>query len=751
MTLVSSQSKSPPTSPLRALAAYSGAALLCLIVVGWVMRLWDADLSIPFDYLSCCGDAFFHGLLVKGVIDNGWHLENPWVGMPTGLHLYDFPRTEYLHLLLIKLLSLFSHNYAIVLNLYFLLTFPLTTLVSLYVFRQFGLSYPPALVASLLFTFLPYHFLRGENHLFMASYYLIPLMVMVIVQFTLGHSWRPGDPHSQHPSTWRRPTGAPLLITVVVCVIVAFSGLYEAFFACFFLLMAGIAAALASKRVAPLLIAGLLIALTTTTFLITLAPTFVYRHRNGANPEVTRRPAEDAERYGLKITQMLLPVSGHRIAGLAALKERYNHRAPLVNENDFASLGIVGSAGFLLLIGRIFYQHPTPSSSARQQLLVALSLFTLIAVLLATIGGFSSLFALLISPQIRGYNRISVYVAFFALFGVAIWLEHFVKRAASRIGRLARYGMVGALLPLGLLDQTTPGFVPPYAALQTEYTSDAAFVRQIESLVPAQAMIFQLPYMPFPESPPVDTLLDSGLFRGYLHSTQLRWSYGAMRGREGDLWQRELAAKPMDQFVETLAFAGFSGIYLDRYGYRDRGAAAEVALSGLLGNGPIITSANRRLVFFGLTEYAQKLRARYTLAAWEARREWAQHPVLPQWVGGFSGLEGTAEKSWRWCATQGELILHNTSHQARQVRLEMSFSTGYEEVTTLQINSPWFSNRLTIDQASQPFSTTLTVHPGQHRIRFTSTAKPVHAPNDSRILVFRVMNFRLHEIAQSRT
>lgn len=732
------------TSPIRTLVAYGGATLLCLIVVVWVLQLWNADLSIPFAYLSCCGDAFLHGLLAKGVIDSGWFLENSWVGMPAGLQLYDYPRTEYLHLFLIKLFSLFSHHYAVILNLYYLLTYPLTTLVSLFVLRRFGLAYLPALVVSLLFTFLPYHFLRGENHLFMASYYLIPLMVMVIVELAIGHHRHQGHSDPQ-PSSIRRPARVRLTIGVIVCGLVAFSGVYDAFFACFFLLVAGIVATMYSKRIAPLLTAGILIAIVTAVLFVTLAPTLLYQYRNGVNLEVATRSAEDAEQYGLKIAQMLLPVSGHRLDRLAALKEHYNRLFPLVNENDFASLGVIGSAGFLLLIGQLFYRQPVPSSSVRRRLLVTLGLFALAAILLATVGGFSSLFALLISPQIRAYNRISVYVAFFALFGVAVCLDYLIKRPASWVGQLVRYGVVGALLPIGLLDQTTFAFIPPYAALKTEYASDAAFVKRIESLVPAQTMIFQLPYMPFPESPPVGALLDYGLFRGYLHSTQLRWSYGAMKGREGDLWQRWSAAKPLDQLVETLSLAGFGGIYLDRYGYGDRGAALEAALSKLLGDEPII-SDNRRLVFFNLTGHTQKMRAQYTPAAWEARRERAQRPILSQFRGGCSDLEGNAKENWHWCAAQGELVLYNSSSRAWQVRLEMSFSTGYEEPADLRIDSPWFSNRLAINRVSRPFETTLTVHPGQHRIRFTSNAKPVHAPNDSRALVFRVWNFRLQEI-----
>src|SRR5690606_37977352 len=124
-------------------------------------------------------DVFFYTMLAKALVDNGWVLYNPFLGMPMGLALHDFPIPDNLHLFLMKLIALGTSHYAVVLNVYFLLTFPLSVVSALVVFRAFRVSYPPAIVGSLLFAFLPYHLGRGENHLFLVAYYLIPLMVMV--------------------------------------------------------------------------------------------------------------------------------------------------------------------------------------------------------------------------------------------------------------------------------------------------------------------------------------------------------------------------------------------------------------------------------------------------------------------------------------------------------------------------------------------------------------------------------------------
>src|SRR5262249_34041228 len=115
------------------------------------------------------------------------------------------------------------------------------------------------------------------------------------------------------------------------------------------------------------------------------------------------------------------------------------------------------------------------------------------------------------------------------------------------------------------------------------------------------AMVFQLPYMPFPECGPGHNLKDYELLRPYLHSTRLRWSHGAIKGRETDEWQKMVAALPAPDMLERLIASGFSGLYIDRRGYADRGAALEAALTRLLDAEPL-TSASGTRVFFILTE-----------------------------------------------------------------------------------------------------------------------------------------------------
>jgi hypothetical protein len=69
--------------------------------------------------------------------------------------------------------------------------------------------------------------------------------------------------------------------------------------------------------------------------------------------------------------------------------------------------------------------------------------------------------------------------------------------------------------------------------------------------------------------------------------------------------------------LNTLVFAGFNGIYIDRYGFADRGSMITSQLQALLREPPLL-SKDHRLEFFDLTPFATALRAKYTSEQWEA-------------------------------------------------------------------------------------------------------------------------------------
>jgi phosphoglycerol transferase len=726
-----------PTA-LRKCAGYPVATALCLLCLVWALKLWEADLRVPL--IGYNADNRFTGMWIKSILDNGWYLHNDRVGAPYGLDMHDFPLTENFHFLAIKALGLLSSDAGIVQNLYFLLTFPLTTLTFLFVMRQLYLSFPPAIVGSLLYAFLYYHFARGTGHLFLAAYYLVPLQVVTAIWLYQGSAlWRKGAdiPATDRMDWWSvRSVGS-----VVIYLLAASSGVYYAYFGCFFLLVAGFAAFACRRTVAPLLAMTCLLGISAFGVVANISPSLIYQVKNGANTEIVDRPPGAAEIYGLKLAQLMLPQTHHRLPQLVKVKAIYNSNpTPLVNENDTASLGIAGAGGFLLLTGGLLLRRLGNGP------LAFLGICNLSGFLLATVGGFGAILSLLGLRWIRCYNRISIFLAFFALAAVVIALDQLHRRSLqSRRGRAASLALLTLIGIAGLWDQTSEFFVLARAAATEEFHSDAAFVRQIETLLPEGSMVYQLPYVPFPEATGLGQMADYDLFRGYLHSNKLRWSYGCMKGREGDCWQQHVAAQEPAKMVETLAFAGFSGIYLDRYGFADHGAGLEKALTRLLAS-PVLVSGDQRLVFFDLRPFAEQLHRDYTNKDWALKKDQAVHPLLLLWKGGFSGDEGSGEHRWRWCSFRGELHIVNLSTRPKTIALAGEIGTNQPRLAHVDIVGPCGVKHLAINGATQPWKETLTLAPGTHVIRFASDGPRLPVPGDPRELVFHVANFAFREV-----
>src|ERR1044072_6089056 len=401
------------TNRLARLSQYILVALLPLPLVCFVLKLWRADLCVPLHYN---GDALVHLLFIKGIVENGWYWQNPFVGMPTGLKMYDLPAVDNSDAVVLWLISIFSSNAVVVLNIFYLLTYPFTALTSFYVFRRLKFSFVSSLCCSLLYTFLPYHFMRDESHLFLSAYYFIPLVVMVMLWTTSGEFFD----HVEGQKPKFNPRGSKFILSVVICVLMGSKGVYYPFFSCFLLLIAGLSGSINRKTLRPLAMAVVLIAVTSTVVMVNFSPTLLNRYRHG-NVGVGERNLAGPEIYGLKISQLVLPVTGHRIDYFRAKKDFYN-KFTNMTENDAATLGLIGTIGFLALLAVLFFRRRDNA------LLAELSILNLFAVLLGTIGGLGSLFALFVSPAIRSYNRISVFIAFFALLAVAVGADYAYRR-----------------------------------------------------------------------------------------------------------------------------------------------------------------------------------------------------------------------------------------------------------------------------------------------------------------------------------
>lgn len=678
-----------------------------------VLDLWDADLRIPFAH---AGDGALHAAIAKGTIE-GWPLVLERAGAPGDLDFRNFPALDNFNILVMRILALVVREPGLLINLFLLLTFPLVAATSFLVVRRLGLSLPASYAVSILYALLPYHFRRSVGHLFLSAYYMVPPAIYL--------AWKLGAGATLFDRRSRFPTSA-------IAIILGSTGVYYPFFSSIFFLTGGITGAVFRKSAAPLVRAAALIGLVLATIVVNHVPSLL-DDGMGASAEVGKRHSSEAEIYGLKIAQLVLPISEHRISDFARLKARYN-TGPLVNENDAATLGLLGSIGFVYLLFRLFYRKPSTEGTVSLEPIDHFSIFSAAAVLVGTIGGISALFNLLVSPQIRSYNRLSIYIGFFSLYAFGWLFDRWTARRSLRFAAAAAAG----LIVFGALDQSTRRFAqldgdPSVAPFRR-------YVRAIERSLPPDGSVFQLPYIPFPENGPVHELLDYEHIKAYVHSDSAEWSYGAVRGSRTDLWQREIASLPPLEMAEALAIAGFDGIWVDRRGYADGGAAVEAGLAAATGATAFV-SADGRISFFPLQLLRHRLFQRLGAAGWNEAARVLAWRVVASFQAGFSAEETDGSQTWRWGSRKATLVLHNAGETPAAVVLEMELETGRDDPSRLTIESDFWNETLELGADPMRLSRTLTIPPGSHELRLRSSAEPIHAPEDPRVLVFVVRNF----------
>lgn len=705
--------------------AYFSTAALGILIPAIVLRLWNANWHLPFGSFGT-GDLLFHSGMFKGMLENGWYWTNKYLGAPGTMVIHDFPYYPNLHMVIVKFLALFVRDYGSLLNLYFILTFPLSALTALISLRSFGVSMAPAMLAGLLFSCLPFHFQRNEGHIFYTAYFMFPLLAMFAIR-----AWR-GE-LAGVPGWWK---SRRFLFGCLTFSLAAFDLPYYSFFAVCFTASGGLYAWMAKKQGAHFAAAALLAGVSLISFAINVSPARVYVSRNGRNPSVAARGMAESELYGLKFIQLVLPITGHRVPLAAHLRNAYNAAMPLVNENDSASLGLIGSLGLAVLLAALFFQS---SADDRLPLLGTLSRINLLAVGLGIVGGLGAMIAL-VMPEIRAYNRISVCIGFFSLFAVALTIDWLFP------ARRLQWPLCGALLVLGIWEQTSPRFAPAYGAIQRNFDDTRNLVARIEAALPPGSMVLQLPHMSFPENGSLLSMGDYDPMMAYLNSASLRWSYGTVRGRSLDDQMKEITRRPVPDMVREAALIGFRGIYIDRFGYLP-GRGIERELIQLLGVQPL-ESRSGRLAFFTLAPWVSRLQSEAPPNEFGRMRQAALHELEIQfnWRTGFFGEEEDGARHWRWCGGKGVVAIRNSSSESRRIEISMRLATLSPGASNLIVSSGGFSDHLRIGENPTLYQRILDVPSGESRLDFSSDAPAIAPAGDPRRLVFSVTDFQYREV-----
>ena len=775
--------------------AYLGATATTILLLYYGMRLdllSYEDYKAPFTYKQ---DALLILPFVKATVERGSHWRNERLSAPGIQELHDFPVIDHLHFAVIWVLGKVLKEPIVTFNAFYLLTYPLTTLSGMFVLRRFRLTLPAAAAGGLLYSFQPYHYMREEVHYFLSAYYTVPLTLMLTLWICQGRlPFFPQRPDSLRRFRFRDPLG---WVGVLIAILTACGGAYYAFFACALLAAAGVYGWFATHTWRAAMSAAIALVMVGLAGLANHAPAIHYQIEYGHNTRPTARYSEEAEIYGMKIAQLVLPVGGHNWLPLARMRSEYDaiQRRPSQNENEWGAFGIVGALGYIGLIVVAFlprrYGWP----------LGALSALALFATLLGTIGGLGAIFNHLVTPQVRGVNRISIFIAFLALFASVWVVDHYFATRRGRMRHMLWPAFI-ALIGVGMWDQLNntwfrdadEGYPKDRAKVAKSFWEDRRFFEKVEQMladtadrIPAEyrddpPAVYNYPYQPFPEAHPIkDAIYSYDHVRGYLHTKNVRWSFGAMTGREWDLRFRSLVDEPPGDLVNRLVYMGFRGLLVDTRAM----SPAEFAefdsqvLNVITNSAPRVLHKDASYAFYDLTLHAEYLintsRSRYL----EMRRI-ERDGISVLWLRGFISYEAVGKEFKRLdCQPKAELILVNPSDKPRAVRIEMDLSIPMPSRTGDKFDDKKIDKReekkdekkdeRKDDPNRKPIGMTLTsaiwnetvpdlddlpkistrvvvIPPGRHRVVLRCQPPPDYLPNDSRLTFLMIGNFRMVEV-----
>ncbi|HMS87130.1 MAG TPA: hypothetical protein PKE56_01710 [Acidimicrobiales bacterium] len=608
----------PVVPSVRRLAAESsGVAAVAWAFTALVLRIWEAPLRLPWDTRR---DATLISTMVKNTLETGWFTDQPRLGAPFGQHLDDFPHGgETFQLAAMKAVTSVAGDWGLAMNVYFVVGAGVLAAVTHLVLRHLRFGPVLSAVAALLFMALPYRFGHGQMHLWRSTYLSAPLAALLLVWVACWRERFLVDPTDRAAKVWHRGVlrWRRVAVAAAIAVVVAGTETMTTAFTMTLLAVGAVVGAVRHRDPQRLLAAAAVVAVMVGTFAVLSVPTLLYYREHGSNEVAARRFTTESEWYGLKLTRLVLPEPGHRVGFLSDLGEAAQEDTLLRSERGQA-LGILGTIGFAGLayaaLTRRRGGEPTPESAPwdRSALRDSGVVNSLVAVAFGTIGGFSVILALAGFGQVRVWNRIVLFVAFFAMVEVLSRSEQLLARLERRrpaLPRVALAAVAVAVLAFGLVD----GIPPPrlsYAEIEARHASDRAFVAAIDDVLPDGAAVFQVPVLDFPETIPPGRMEDYDPLRAYLADTgTLRWSYGAVKGRPEADWQ----ARVRDDVgllgaLPGLLGLGFEGLWVDTWGYGDGSAdGAQVArLPAELGVSPL-RSPDGRFLFFDLRPYRERL------------------------------------------------------------------------------------------------------------------------------------------------
>lgn len=680
----------------------SGICLCLVIILVWCWVYSRTTLLAWQTPLAYGADAWLDLGFAKAFMDGDiFPVAYKWVAhfnAPFTANWNDYPSMEELIFAnmgwLGKLVGLFTAA-----NFMVLLAHLLSGLSFWYVGRE--LNYRPAFVfaGAILFAFSHYIFARNLNHIVLAYYWHVPLMLMV---------------------SWWVYSSAPIQIKsrkwLVGVAVAAITGTFNPYYTGMFLQFLGFAVLLhlARKQYHLISFPLLLIGMTFTGFLIMNGDTVSYSWLHGENPLAVSRNLGNLEQYGLKIPELVFPPAYHRWHFWARYgQNHYFLPAMIKGEMGAPYLGIAGLIGLAWLSGVALYRL----LQGRLQLIPVHAWQFLWVLLYSLVGGINLLLGTFGLILFRATNRYSIVI-------LALVLLFLVRQLSRKCPEKWAVPLAFGITVFGLWDQLPPKVSAAQIQQSADFVhADRNFAKKVEAQMQQSSMVFQLPVAAFPEVPPINEMGDYEHFRPYLFTQHLHYSYGTNKGRGDADWQIELSKLAPEDMAANLETYGFGAVMINRKGFEDKGVSL---INELVNSNRPVIEDNGELIAIRLNPSAV--------------------PILPKspptYIIGWSGNEGAL----RWAISKrAEIIIWNNSNKPKPAIIEFSLMTLKPRNVRIGINDKTLQNSsLDISGESAHFKLNpVVLVPGQN-ILFVETDVPPEFPgnNDPRKISFGIKGFQ---------
>jgi hypothetical protein len=690
-------------------------AAIAILLMFVALPYLTIDFSVP---VPAQGDALWFLVGFKSLLQNGWTWYVPQLSAPSGLLAIAFPSNQTVDWALSRVLAVVFHQPGALVQAFWILSVGITALTCRYALAALGIGRVLCTMLAVSYALLPWVFTRNILHISLV-YMWVPALCLGALYLALGAP-------SRLDSAFRR-------FVLPACVLQGFSYIYLAAFGAYFLAVGAGLGMLTGARRKVVRSAALALCVLLACSAVNLAPSLYVWKRDGKPPNMDYKSARDADVYGLKIRELVLPSWTSPLPGVANAMTRAVRTLGINSEGAASRMGLIGTAGFGVLLLAWF---GIPGIRAgirgddRAPVHQAAARFLLAGLLLATVGGIGTILSL-VSPDIRAYSRIAVFLAFFCVSGFAFFCERIdhalVRRPLFRAGART---LLALFCVTAMADQMSDA-----TALRERAATDRDsvyrmrdFVHQLEARLAPGSAVYQLPETGFPPDAGVGRMVAYDHARPYIESSTLRWSWPAFSRAQHALAD-ELASTPPRYLAAALTRHGFAAVWIDRFGYTDNGAALQQDI--VLGGGRTLaeSSDGRYLVMDvrSVSRGSEKSRG---------------HLGLPSLGSGFDGWEG-GTGVFAWAHGDATLSLENAYPDPIGTVVEFAMGTLVPRSVSVVVNGEDRLISRLEPGPEKPQRFEFVARPGTNVLQFHTDTPPSFASNgDPRPLAFYVHGFQ---------